>query len=147
MKILSIPQLVHDSSICILDDGIIKFYEMEERFSRVKHDLRFDCILERLIKNYSKEYFNIVIVSSHFIEDYTYSIKNIKEKLKNIKYGKLIFDKNKHHIYHSYSGFYNSGFDKAVCFSVDASGAILENGHIEIESIYYFSKKKRKRTL
>jgi len=144
MRILSIPPLVHDSSICILNDGKIELYEMEERFSRVKHDLRFDYILEKLIKNYRNEYFDIIVISSHFIEDYTYSIETIKEKLKNIKYGKVICEENKHHLYHTYSGFYNSGFDKAICFSLDASGAILKNDEIEIESIYYFSKKEEK---
>jgi carbamoyltransferase len=144
MRILSIPPLVHDSSICILNDRKIELYEMEERFSRVKHDLRFDYILEKLIKNYRNEYFDIVVISSHFIEDYTYSIETIKEKLKNIKYGKVICEENKHHLYHAYSGFYNSGFDEAICFSLDASGAILKNDEIEIESIYYFSKKEEK---
>jgi carbamoyltransferase len=144
MRILSIPPLAHDSSICILNDGKIELYEMEERFSRNKHDLNFDCILKRLIKNYKDEYFDVVIIANHFIENYTYSIEIIKEKLKNIKYGKLICEKNKHHIYHSYSGFYNSGFKETVCFSLDASGAILKNGHIEIESIYYLNKKEDK---
>jgi carbamoyltransferase len=144
MKILSIPPLAHDSSICILNDEKIELYEMEERFSRVKHDLGFDYILNRLVENYKNEYFDVVVISSHFIEYYTYSIETIKEKLKNIKYGKLICEENKHHIYHSYSGFYNSGFEEAVCFSIDASGAILKNGNIEIESIYYLNKKEEK---
>lgn len=142
MKILSIPPLVHDSSICILNDGKIELYEMEERFSRIKHDLGFNFILDRLIQKYQNEYFDIILISSHFIEDYTYSIENIKEKFKDIKYKKLICDCSKHHIYHSYSGFYNSGFDEAICFSIDGSGAILENGQIEIESIYYLNKTK-----
>ena len=36
MKILSIPTLAHDASICILENGIITFYKMEERYSRIK---------------------------------------------------------------------------------------------------------------
>jgi carbamoyltransferase len=144
MRILSIPPLLHDSSICILNDGKIELYEMEERFSRVKHDLSFDCILEKLVKNYKDEYFDVVVISSHFMKNYTYSIETIKEKLKNIKYKKLICEENKHHIYHSYSGFYNSIFSEAICFSIDGCGAILENGQIEIESIYYLSKKEGK---
>jgi len=51
MKILSIPTLAHDASICILENGIITFYKMEERYSRVKHDLSFDNILEFHRKN------------------------------------------------------------------------------------------------
>lgn len=147
MRILSIPPLVHDSSVCILNDGKIELYEMEERFSRLKHDLRFDCILERLVKKYKDEYFDIILISNHFIEDYTYSIKSIKEKLKNIKHKKLIYEENKHHLYHAYSGFYNSGFNDAICFSIDASGAVLKNGDIEIETIYYLNKNQKEKEL
>lgn len=136
--------MLHDSSISILNNGKIEFYKMEERFSRIKHDLGFDCILKLLIKNYKGKYFDIILISSHFMEDYTYPIENIKEKLEDIKYGKLILDCSKHHIYHSYSGFYNSGFDEAICLSIDGCGAILENGQIEIESIYYLSKTKER---
>lgn len=147
MKILSIPPLLHDSSICILNDGRIELYEMEERFSRIKHNFGFDCVLERLVKNYRNEYFDIIVISSHFIEHYAYSIESIKEKLKDIKYGKLVCEKNKHHIYHSYSGFYNSGFEEAICFSLDGCGAILKNGHVEIESVYYLNKNKEEKEL
>ena len=48
MKILTIPLLAHDASICILKDGAISSYKMEERFSRDKHDLNFDKILDNL---------------------------------------------------------------------------------------------------
>ena len=46
MKILTIPILSHDASICILEDGAITSYQMEERFSRKKHDLRVNKILD-----------------------------------------------------------------------------------------------------
>ena len=136
MKILSIPPLAHDASICILENGKITSYKMEERFSRVKHDLNFNSILELLVQENHK-YFDKIIISSHFLENYTYSIEKIKEKIKNISYNEFIVEKGVHHLYHTYSGFYNSGFDKAICFSVDGSGAILNNGDIEIESIYH----------
>ena len=48
MKILTIPRLVHDASICILEDGAITSYKMEERFSRKKHDSDYDYVLENL---------------------------------------------------------------------------------------------------
>ena len=85
MKILSIPTLAHDASICILENGIITFYKMEERYSRVKHDLSFDCILE-LLSQENHKHFDKIIISSHFLEDYTYSIEKIKNKIKNFSY-------------------------------------------------------------
>lgn len=137
MKILSIPSLVHDASLCVLRNGKIISYKMEERFSRKKHDLNFNYILKILEDNE----FDKIIISSHFLENYTYPINKIKEKIQRFSYKELIFEKEKHHIYHAYSGFYNSGFDKAICFSLDGSGSILNNGEIEIETIYYLNKK------
>ena len=138
MKIFTIPLLAHDASICILEDGKITSYQMEERFSRNKHDLNFDNILDNL-KN---TFFDKIIITQHFLENYTYSLEKVKEKISNLSYQELIVEKEKHHLYHAYSGFYNSGFGESICFSVDASGAILSNGDIEIESIYLLKKNK-----
>lgn len=131
MKILTIPLLAHDASICILEDGKITSYQMEERFSRNKHDLNFDCILNNL----KDTFFDKIIITQHFLENYTYSLEKVKEKIQNLSYKELIVEKERHHLYHAYSGFYNSGFEEAICFSVDASGAILSNDEIEID--YY----------
>jgi carbamoyltransferase len=139
MKILTIPLLAHDSSICILEDDKITSYQMEERFSRNKHDLNFDCILNNL----KDTFFNKVIITHHFLENFTYSLEKLKEKLSKISYQELVIEKERHHLYHAYSGFYNSGFDEAICFSVDASGAILNGGDIEIESIYHLNKDNK----
>lgn len=146
MKILSIPPLAHDASICILEDGKIISYKMEERFSRNKHDLNFECILNLLTEE-DHGHFDSIIIPTHFLEDYTYSIEKIKNKIKNLSYKELIFSDSEHHLYHAYSGFYNSGFCDAICFSLDASGAILENGEIEIETIYYFNKDQKEKEL
>ncbi len=146
MKILSIPTLAHDASICILENGIITYYKMEERYSRVKHDLSFDCILEILSQENDK-HFDKIIISSHFLDDYTYSIEKIKNKIKNLSYDELIIDSERHHLYHAYCGFYNSGFENAICFSVDASGAILSNGEIEIETVYQLSNNSKETQL
>lgn len=143
MKILSVPLLAHDASFCILEDGKITSYQMEERFSRVKHDLNFDYILNNL----KEDFFDKIIITQHFLENYTYSIDKIKEKIKELSYNQLIIEKERHHLYHAYSGFYNSGFDESVCFSVDASGAILNNGEIEIESVYLLSKNSKEKEL
>ena len=146
MKILSIPTLAHDASICILENGIIIFYKMEERYSRKKHDLSFDCILE-LLSQENHKHFDKIIISSYFLDDYTYSIDKIKEKIKNLSYDELIIESERHHLYHAYCGFYNSGYENAICFSVDGSGAILSNGEIEIETVYQLSKNSKETQL
>ena len=38
MRILTAPLTAHDASICILEDGKIIEYWMEERYSRLKND-------------------------------------------------------------------------------------------------------------
>ena len=77
MKILTIPLLVHDTSICILEDGEITSYQMEERFSRSKHDLNFDCILDNLKDNY----FDKIIITQHFLENSVLAITKGKINL------------------------------------------------------------------
>jgi len=143
MKILTIPLLLHDASICVLEDERITSYQMEERFSRVKHDSRINKILEYL----KGSNFDKIIITQHFLERFTYSLEVIKEKIKIFSYDELITEQEKHHVYHAYSGFYNSGFDEAICFSVDGNGAILNNGNLEIESVYYLSKNKKENQL
>jgi carbamoyltransferase len=146
MKILSIPTLAHDASICILENGKIISYKMEERFSRNKHDLNFDYILDLLIKE-NHNNFDKIIITQHFLENYTYSLEKVEEKIQNLSYDELIIESERHHLYHAYSGFYNSRFEEAICFSVDASGAILKNNEIEIESIYYLNKNQKEKEL
>ena len=143
MKILTIPLLAHDASICILEYGAITSYQMEERFSRNKHDLNFDKILDNLKDNH----FDKIIITQHFLENYTYPLKKVKEKIQNFSYDDLIIESERHHLYHAYSGFYNSGFDEAICLSVDGCGAILSNGDIEIESIYHLRKNQEETQL
>ena len=146
MKILSIPLLVHDASICILDNGKISTYAMEERFSRKKHDLNLDKILNILIEK-NEVVFDLIIITKFFLDEYSFNIERVQKKLKNFSYKKLIIVDRDHHLYHAYSGFYNSGFDEAICFSVDASGAILNNGEIEIETAYLLSKNLKEKEI
>lgn len=142
MKILSIPLLVHDTSFCIFENGSIISYAMEERFSRIKHDFRAEYILKILNKEKHSN-FDKIIVPKHFLDEFVYPMEKIEEKIKNFSYDKIIFINGEHHLYHAYSGFYNSKFNEAICFSLDASGAILSNNHIEIETIYHLSRTKK----
>jgi len=147
MKILSIPLLHHDSSICILQDGKITFYEMMERLSRKKHDHSIN------LHNIKNDEFDKIIVSQHFLDNHydnekiSSEFEFINEKIKKISHKELITKKHEHHIFHAYSGFYNSKFDEAICLSIDGTGAILENNYVEIESVYLFKKNKNYKKL
>ena len=110
MKILSIPLVIHDTSICVVEDGKLLSYQMEERFSRKKHDVHCNKILDNL----EDTFFDKIIVTQHFLESCTYPLEKVKERLSKISYKELIVEEGRHHLYHAYSGFYNSGFDEAV---------------------------------
>ena len=72
MKITSISLLCHDSSLCTIKDGTISSYQMEERFSRIKHDARIEKILQN-ISNLSlqKIYLNSVI---NYVVDFNFKL-------------------------------------------------------------------------
>jgi carbamoyltransferase len=139
MKILSIPVLAHDSSCCIIEDGKVSSYIMEERFSRMKHDPRLDCILDELI-NINQTKFDRIIISKSFFDKYVYNIDKLRQRLRKFKFDNLAIDDRNHHLYHAYSGFYNSGFEEALCFSVDATGAVVEGEYVEVETVYLLKK-------
>jgi carbamoyltransferase len=143
MILLTIPILAHDASICILDNGKITLYQMEERFSRKKHD----CDLEIILDNHPTDVFDKIIISEHFLENYCYPIESILKKIKKYSNKELVIEKERHHIFHAYSGFYNSGFDEALCFSIDGTGAVLKNGDVELESIYILKKNRKENKL
>lgn len=146
MKILTIPLTIHDASICLIENGKILSYKMEERFSRKKHDKKLNNILN-FINQENNNFFDKIIIPLSFSEDYTYSLQKVKEKIKNINYNELIIEKEKHHIYHAYSGFYSSNFDEAICFSFDGFGAFLNNKELEIETIYHLNKNNKYKKL
>ena len=84
MKLLSL-YLDHDSSACVLDNGSIIYYSMEERLSRIKHDSGCKFLVSDLLKK-KFIYFDLIIVS------YIHSIHedNLRIILDNFEYKKLI---------------------------------------------------------
>ena len=141
MKVLSIPILSHDASICILENGSISHYEVEERFSRKKHDEKFFNVLDNL----KGEHFDRVIVTNPYI--FVIPLEKLGERLEGISFDELVIKTGVHHVFHAYSGFYNSGFDEAICLSIDGTGAVFKNGDEEIESIYILKKDQKENKL
>jgi carbamoyltransferase len=141
MKILLIPLVAHDTSVCVIDDGKIIHYQMEERFSREKHDKKFINILNNL----KGEHFERVIVAHSFI--FVMSLQKLGERLEGISFDELVIKTGVHHVFHAYSGFYNSGFDEAICLSVDGTGALLNNSNVELETVYLLRKNHKERIL
>ena len=143
MKILSIPLLLHDSSISIIENGKIIYYRMEERFSRKKHDLSYEKILDKLIEEKNTN-FNKIFIEKYYLNDYVYREELLFKKLKKFTYDELIINGIGHHFLHAHSGFFNSPFNESICISLDGGGSVLDYGKntkiIETESIFYLNK-------
>ena len=138
MRILSFS-IGHDASATILENGRVSFYLSAERITRKKHCDRFIHVLKYLHTNrYTK--FDLVAVNLYRLDD-----RKFEEPLKKLfrdefQCKEVIFDYERHHIYHAYSGFYNSHFNDAICIILDGYGSsVSRNGklYIEIESVYY----------
>jgi carbamoyltransferase len=137
---------MHDSSLCVLDNGKINHYLMEERISRKKHDLSLRYCLNHLVKMNINN-FDTIIIIKNTLEEYVYPVRSILNSLKLLKYKNLVIYEDAHHIYHAYCGFYNSNFDEALCFSIDGAGAVLKGNLQELESVYFLSKNKEEKEI
>jgi len=138
MRILSFS-IGHDASATILENGRVSFYLSAERITRKKHCDRIIHVLKYLHTNrYTK--FDLVAVNLYRLDD-----RKFEEPLKKLfrdefQCKEVIFDYERHHIYHAYSGFYNSHFNDAICIILDGHGSsVSRNGKLytEIESVYY----------
>lgn len=168
MKILGI-NISHHGSSCLLEDGNIKFYLEDERICRIKgYCISYPAIdevfesqrlpiyfLEEVLKHtnhidyivfssFGRESNNIFTTDSGqeieisdevIIEQY---LDRLQEG--GVTWGKVIFEREYHHIYHAANGFYASGFDDAVALVMDAGGALYNyddpDYFRELESIY-----------
>ena len=112
MKVLSIPLLVHDSSISIFDDNELTNYIMEERLSRKKHDYFF----KESLNNIDVTKFDKIVVVKHSFHGYYHPLDDVLKILNNFE-GNVHIEEELHHIYHAYCGFYNSNFSEVLKFA------------------------------
>jgi carbamoyltransferase len=149
--------LSHDASITIVDGtGKIDTHLSEERLSRIKKDgwpskvfeflshkfFEYDNYCFCSLSYYSKKY-------QHIVDDMWAFYRNVITKVMTNKIGynnsnqltNMMSISDKHHILHACTGFYNSGFDKAVVIVVDGLGNETTTGFgnlddHEFESVY-----------
>jgi carbamoyltransferase len=165
MYILGI-NISHHSSVCLLKDGEIVFYQEEERVSKIKMHCPINILLK--IKNiraslegtqnhdpshllYVKSLEEItkytnkiehVIFSSYGHRLNTIIINTIKDQLDNLLEIGKVHHYQEHHLYHACSAFYSSGFDSALSIVLDGGGFRKTFEDIssfqEQESVYLF---------
>lgn len=132
MKILGICTH-HDSSVCVLVDGLIDYYCKEERLTRIKRDKYPTNSINQAIKLYNGD-FDYVIISSWYSTN-EYIITLTEQLKKELPKAKIINECSQHHLYHANMAFYNSGFENALCFVADRVGSPA-GSLVECESIY-----------
>lgn len=114
----------HDRSVTILEDGKLKNILIEDRFSRIKNDEKYPMLSVFLLSNLIKKIDYLVIandweITSEHIRD---TIEKNKIEIKNF----IILDQKYHHLYHTASAFYSSGFKEAICLTIDGFGGSIE---------------------
>ena len=137
--------LSHHASICIKDNDNIEYYE-EDRFNKRKYwgpsreTWDYRCFSK--IKD-----FNFPFVFCSFDSENEYEEDVIKLLVKKYKIKDWCFDVKEHHLYHAYSGFYQSNFNDALVIVIDGGGSRFRRGtdlfdkiYQEYDSIYYLTK-------
>lgn len=117
--ILSVSVAQHDASICLLHGDQIKLYLAEERISRQKHDSDLPLMGLEKIKDYV-DYIDDLLFVNTTSKQRQYVINHLN---KIGIFPNQIDSSDYHHLYHAASGFYQSGFDEALCLVVDGWGS------------------------
>ena len=95
MKILGICTH-HDSSVCVLVDGLIDYYCKEERLTRIKRDKYPTNSINQAIKLYNGEFDYVIISSWYYTNEY---VKTLTEQLKKeLPKAKIINEFSQHHL-------------------------------------------------
>jgi carbamoyltransferase len=154
MKIVA-TSLCHDGSACFLEDGQIKYWNKQERLSRVKRDSIPFMPLMEIERNFDLShldfyasatpfqeipldlfpeaaFFNWASVASPFFNYFRSTGKKCSFRIML-----------SHHLTHAACAFYSSGFDSAYVLVVDRNGSIFLDVPrraafgVETETLYY----------
>jgi len=150
MNVLGISAFYHDSSACILVDGVLVAAMEEERLTRVKHDNSFPVLAIKkclelanlsieqidLVAYYEKPVKKLERVLETFVVTYPFSIESFVKKMPELLLDKLDIPKVMkkqlgykgkimyvpHHLSHAAAGFYTSPFRESAVLVVDGVG-------------------------
>ena len=132
MRVLGVAPF-HDSSVAVIDNGVLEYFCKEERLSRVKRDkMPFKAIAEA-VKHAKGPIDMCVIASPTGYDGSNNDLQMYLEKITDCQIFKRMCDN--HHKVHAANAFYNSGFDKAMVLIADRTGSYIERFR-EAESVY-----------
>jgi len=167
----------HNSSVCVLSDGKIKFFLEEDRLSRIKYDSTPLETLRYISKKFNIDkialggidYFPEVLAAINPLDNsFIFSTENGIYLTSNQQYLKSndnyfiqtlskYFPKievedhrSHHHLLHAFSAFYNSSFTKSLVITIDGSGTfnpLPEGARFETETVFEFNYKNYPQTV
>ena len=109
----------HNASITSIENGEIIFHIENERLSNIKYDTSIKNIISELHNNTDNvKHLGLAGLSKS-------NVLNVNDNILKNKY--QIYDMClTHHLLHASHGFYNSGFEKALCIVKDGMGSDYE---------------------
>jgi carbamoyltransferase len=157
MKFLT-THIDHDSSTCLLQNGLVKLHIPEERLSRIKRDDYPLLSIQKAVELFGFNTDDTFLASSvscnhsNLHDSTTWFRKAIKQsdvEIENKINSSVFLDNQNHHLYHASTGFFNSGFEEAIVIVADGGGALVDHGSSakdhhdfdmqEIYSVYHCS--------
>jgi len=130
----------HDASVTYLVDGNIQWMIEEERYSHRKHD---EKPYLTITKSSDIDPTSVVLLTMLHHPDIPEKSKEVEDTCnvltcKTLKRSEVKYKNcsDQHHLHHAAIGFYNSGFEDAVCLIVDGAGAFIDDCGHEVETIY-----------
>lgn len=133
MRVLGVSPL-HDSSVAIINDGIVEVFFKEERLSKIKRDANPFLSVEQALKE-AKGPIDFAVIGAP-AWDHPALVTWLFYLQKRLGLEVIIDQSKCHHLQHASLAFYNSGFDKAAIIVIDRSGTQHANSLRESESIF-----------
>ena len=128
----------HHGSVCLVEDGELKFFIQEERVTRKKYDSHPFKSFINLIHNFQFDYIAWGTPSLYFpltnFDQNSYWVELANKFFPNLKY--YDFSPTNHHLCHVSHTFYNSGFQEAIGIVIDGVGSLVEDKGQETETIF-----------
>jgi len=141
MIILGI-QKDHNASVALFNDGILIYYNQEERLNKIKKYSAFPFLCLDEVKKIINKVDKVVVTGydtdSSLETIYSY-LKYKVNLIDDIKSQTFSFYKS-HHLIHAAKAYFNSGFNKAIVVIVDGRGSSynLANGYLGYETTSVF---------
>lgn len=125
----------HDSSFCAFENGKVKYFSKEERFSKLKRDT--NPVYAMFAYDTDSKDISLAFSSPTYRDGMAESYFNVVRKKHNVV--DYVDYSNDHHLVHANLAFYNSGFDTALVLVIDRNGSVYFDSCRESETVFIAS--------